>query len=471
MGSVKEDIKDTWLGAWEFVQEKWTDLVHFLFETWVFLLLLLVGLLTAWWLLDPPPPKQVFMATGSRGGLYEQLGNKYVDFFAKNGVQLTLVPTHGSQENIDRLADQNDPVHAAFVQGGMIKPAGIKGIQSLGSIAFEPIWFFYRGTQVKSSDFDEINGRMKYFTQLKISAGVVGSATHEIVKQLFKLEGMEMGPNFVFLSPVEAVKALQKGNIDGVILVDGLESENIQTLLNDPSLNLASFKRPDAIARLLSFLEILTVPMGAFDLVRNIPPADVKMLATTTHLLIDERMHPAIQFLFLEAAREINGKASFFAARGTFPGFRNSTINESPVALHYERKGSPWLMEYLPFWLAELVNRLLFVLIPLCAFAYPILLTMPNYRTRRIKTRINRMYAELKDFEQQLMASFNPSLRDDYLKKLDLMEYQALLIKVPKSIAGDYYALRTSIDYVRNCLNRGFHPYNAEGGSLVPDVK
>ena len=83
MGSVKEDIKDTWLGAWEFVQEKWTDLVHFLLETWVFLLLLLVGLVTAWWLLDPPPPKQVFMATGSRGGLYEQLGNKYVDFFAK----------------------------------------------------------------------------------------------------------------------------------------------------------------------------------------------------------------------------------------------------------------------------------------------------------------------------------------------------------------------------------------------------
>jgi hypothetical protein len=26
-------------------------------------------------------------------------------------------------------------------------------------------------------------------------------------------------------------------------------------------------------------------------------------------------------------------------------------------------------------------------------------------------------------------------------------------------MASDYYALRTSIDYVRNCLNRGVHPY------------
>jgi hypothetical protein len=45
------------------------------------------------------------------------------------------------------------------------------------------------------------------------------------------------------------------------------------------------------------------------------------------------------------------------------------------------------------------------------------------------------------------------------LKKLDLLEYQALNIKVSKRLAGDYYALRSSIDYVRNCLNRGVQPY------------
>ena len=467
MGSAKENIKETWIGLYEFVQEKWIDFIRFLREVWVVILLLLVGLGLAWWFLDPPPPKQVFMATGSPGSLYEQMGAKYVDFFSKNGVQLTLVATHGSQENIERLANQNDPVHAAFVQGGMINPTGVKGIQSLGSVAYEPLWFFYRGAKVKASDFVEINGRMKYFNQLKISAGVEGSATHAIMRQLFKLEGMDLGPNFVYLSPAESVQELQKGNIDGVLLVDGLESKNVQAMLNDPNLNLVRFNRAEALARLLPFLEILNVPEGSFDLVRNIPPTDVKMLSTTTHLLIDERMHPSIQFLFLEAAREINGKASFFADRGTFPGFRKSAINESPVAIHFERKGSPWLMEYLPFWLAELVNRLIFVLIPFCAFAYPVLLTLPNYRTRRIETRINRMYAELKGFEQQLIVSFDPALRDEYLKKLDFMEYQALLIKVPKSIAGQYYSLRTSIDYVRNCLNRGFHPYSAERGSLA----
>ena len=57
----------------------------------------------------------------------------------------------------------------------------------------------------------------------------------------------------------------------------------------------------------------------------------------------------------------------------------------------------------------------------------------------------------------------------DYLKKLDLLEYQALNIQVSKRLAGDYYTLRTSIDYVRNCLNRGVYPYQLSDG-IDPDL-
>jgi len=78
--------------------------------------------------------------------------------------------------------------------------------------------------------------------------------------------------------------------------------------------------------------------------------------------------------------------------------------------------------------------------------------------------KINRLYGELKTFEQDLLVNFNETKRDEYLKKLDLLEYQALNIQVSKRLAGDYYALRTSIDYVRNCLNRGMHPYQRDEG-------
>ncbi len=88
MSSVKEDVKDTWLGFCEAVQDKWGNFVQFLRETWPLLLLLFVGLMLVWWLADPPPPKRIVMATGTEGGSYQMLAKKYVDYFAKKGVTL-----------------------------------------------------------------------------------------------------------------------------------------------------------------------------------------------------------------------------------------------------------------------------------------------------------------------------------------------------------------------------------------------
>lgn len=84
-----------------------------------------------------------------------------------------------------------------------------------------------------------------------------------------------------------------------------------------------------------------------------------------------------------------------------------------------------------------------------------------------MRRRINILYGTLKTYEQELTEGSTPELKGEYLQKLDKLEYEALKLKVPKSMSGDYYALRTSIDYVRSCLNRGAHPYQM--GGLSPD--
>jgi hypothetical protein len=203
----------------------------------------------------------------------------------------------------------------------------------------------------------------------------------------------------------------------------------------------------------------LNVPQGSLNLKRNFPNKDMKLLSTTTNLLVDDRMHPAIQFLFLEAAREINGRGSFFSERGEFPSFKDAIFPDSPVAVHYEKNRYPLLSNYVPFWLAELINRLVFIMLPFCLIAYPILQALPGFRTRRMQNKINSLYDSLKLLEQELMNGFDPVQRDGYLKRLDLLEYQALKINISRSLSEDYYSLRTSIDYVRKCLNRGSHPY------------
>ena len=114
------------------------------------------------------------------------------------------------------------------------------------------------------------------------------------------------------------MEALLLGEIDVIFLADQLESPNIQKLLRDPKLNLMGFNRAEAYTRILPYLEILTVPTGSFSLVRDFPPQTIQLLSTTTQLLVDDRMHPALQYLFLEAAEVINGKQSTFARYNIF---------------------------------------------------------------------------------------------------------------------------------------------------------
>lgn len=462
MGSFKQDIRETFLGLSESAQEKWSDFTQFLQEAWPLLLILLAILMGIWMYADPPPPNHVQLATGSAGGSYEVLGKKYAEYFAKKGVTLELVPTMGAQENLDRLADRNDPVQAAFVQAGVAHSKEVKGVQSLGAIAYDPVWFFYRGPEVKNSDLEMHKGRFKYFSSKTISIGIKGSGTYAQASKILQVSGFDHLPQFVYLPGGEAVKALQAGKIDGAFIVDAYDAPNVQTLLKDPAIHLVTFKRAEAYVKIIPYFHILDVPQGSFDLARNFPPQDLKLLATTTNLLVDDRMHPAIQFLFLEAAREINGRGSFFSTRGEFPSFKDSVLPDSPIAVHYENNHYPLLSAYAPFWLAELINRLIFILLPFCALAYPILQALPGFRRKRMQNKITRLYGSLKDLEQELLDGFDDEQREEYLKRLNLLEYQALRIKISKRMSSDYYALRTSIDYVRNCLNRGEHPYGYE---------
>jgi hypothetical protein len=322
--------------------------------------------------------------------------------------------------------------------------------------------FFYRGTALDASNFHLQGDRLKKLLSMKTSIGDVGSGTHSQALHILKAAGLEKYiPQFLTLSSADGVNALLRGEIDVLFLVDQLESPNIQKLLSEPGLNLMGFNRAEAFSRILPYLEILTVPTASFSLVRDFPPQTIQLLSTTTQLLVDDRMHPALQYLFLEAAESINGKQSFFAKRGEFPKFNRSAFPESSVATRFEKSGVPPIMNYLPFWVAEFVHRMFILIVPFLAFAYPVVSSLPNYRNKRVQVRINKMYGALWTFEQDLAVNFDPALCDEYIKKVNQMEAEALTLKVPKRMASDYYSLRSSMDYVRNCLIRGERPYLA----------
>ena len=450
MASFKEEVYEHISAVYQTAADEIKNGLSLIKEVWPLIFLLFLALAVLIWFAKPAPPDKVLMATGT-GGSYKVLGEKYKAYFEKRGIELKLIETHGSKENLQHLIDRKDPIQAAFVQGGMIAVDNLSGVQSLGSVDYEPVWIFYR----KNTFNEGIHVSDRDITKLRINIGPIGSGTHAQAVSILKQNHLtSTAPNLLSMNNADAVNAIEQGEIDAVFLVDGYDSPNVQRLIKNPNIRLVTFSRADAYTRLLPYFEELGVPMGGFDLGKNIPDHPIQLISTTTNLLIDDRLHPAIQVLFLEAAKEINGAKSYFSRAGEFPVYMNTEAPLSNEAKFFYEKGTPTLMKYLPFWLAEFLERMFFLLLPFAAFAYPIIKSIPSYRTNLAKKQINSIYKDLDKFEQNTIQTFDPNRRGEYIEVLNDMERRVLASKAAKLATADCYSLRNNIEFIRNALEK-----------------
>src|SRR5512137_1524354 len=91
------------------------------------------------------PPRTVVMTTGPEGSAYREFGEKYRAALARDGIRLELEPSVGNIENLARLNDASSGVSVGFVAGGLTTEKASPGIESLGTISYDPIWIFCRG--------------------------------------------------------------------------------------------------------------------------------------------------------------------------------------------------------------------------------------------------------------------------------------------------------------------------------------
>jgi TRAP-type uncharacterized transport system substrate-binding protein len=102
-------------------------------EPFVLLAILLMAL-TYWWL-DPSPPKLIRLATGPAQSAYAEFGMRYAKAMAAYGIEVRLLPSDGSSQNLEWLkAGKTD---LGFVQGGRnVLPGSLQvGLTSLGSLS------------------------------------------------------------------------------------------------------------------------------------------------------------------------------------------------------------------------------------------------------------------------------------------------------------------------------------------------
>jgi TRAP-type uncharacterized transport system substrate-binding protein len=394
------------------------------------------------------PPRRIVMATGPEGSAYHEDGKRYRAALAKAGVEVKLLSTAGSVETAALLRDPHSGVSVGMIQGGVVGAANTAGLESLGTVAYEPLWWFHR-RENQGVGADGLRGR-------KIAIGPQGSGTRALSLELIKRTGMERQiGELLALDPREAAEKLKAGEIDVAFMMNPWDAPLVQQLLADERVALSGFPHADAFVALYPFLTKVIVPRGVTDLAQDQPPADVTLIATKTTLVVRQDLHPALQYLLLNAATEIHSRPSIFNRANEFPAAEAIDIPLSSEAARFYKSGLPFLHDYFPFWMAALLGKLIILLIPILGLLYPMMRFLPRLYDWAMRSKVLRMYGELRLLEDE-MANARGSGRDmrEVITRLDRLEEQANHLRVPVTYASMLYMLRNHIDLVREGVRK-----------------
>jgi TRAP-type uncharacterized transport system substrate-binding protein len=130
------------------------------------------------WLVDPAPPRIIDISTVRKTVLTNVLPVICCGV-SKNQIQLRFKTSQGSQENLQRISDPDSEIEVGFVRSGSTDrtDAAEKGLVSLGSLFYEPIWIF---TAIKEfTTISQFRGR-------RINVGPDGTGVGRILNRFYR---------------------------------------------------------------------------------------------------------------------------------------------------------------------------------------------------------------------------------------------------------------------------------------------
>jgi len=392
------------------------------------------------------PPRRVVMTTGPEGGAYRELGEKYKEILARFGVRLETRPSLGNVENLRRLKDPKSGVSVGFVSGGLTTAKDSPNLVSLGTVAYYPLWIFCRGLPEPIHIVD--------LRDKRVSVGPEGGGTRPLAMELLRANGIDTAIKPFELSPGPGGEALLRGELDCACMLTTAEAPIVRRLLGDKTVSLVHFYRADAYIARYPFLRKVILPEGVGSLSEDLPKVDVPLVASTASLLILDDMHPAIQFLLLQAADEIHSPGSILDRPGQFPSPEPVDVPLSSEAKPFYKSGGSYLQRHLPFWLWVFTSRLLLLLVPIVGVLYPLTQVLPAIVDLFVNVRLNRYYAELRDIEMHLDQGRPTGPLNERFRRLEKRVNQ---IRVPSRNARTLYGLKFHVDFVRMRLSARDH--------------
>jgi hypothetical protein len=353
------------------------------------------------------------------------------------------------------LRDPDSGVDVGFAQANTTTEAESPGLVSLGTLFYEPLWIFCRCAALRdriatpgASSANDRGLLLELFQKggVRVSVGATGGATRPLALRLLALNGIgaDKAQMFSYL-PDEAAMRLMAGDLDMVITLAAWDAPVVQKLLHAPGIELMTLRRADAYVTLEPKFSKLVLPQGVVDLAADQPHADVIMIGSKASLVARPELHSALQYLLVRAAMEVHGRPAIFQRGDEFPKPEAIDLPISPEAAHVYQAGPSILRRLLPFWLAELLQRLLIILLPVAGILYPLWSLLPRFYRWQMQRRIFRLYGELRLMERTLQTTASAEDRARIRQQIEALERRVFDLNLPRSFSEMSFNLRMHI--------------------------
>ena len=398
-------------------------------------------------LVDPLPPRRFAIAAGIPGTGYDVFARQYARILTRDGVDLEVHNYASAIEHFDVLRDATSPVQAALTTFGFTQPSDAATLYSLGGISDTAIFLFYKNAEPIT--------RFAQFRGKRLSIGMPRTALRTLMLDVLKATGaLDDSIHLSDLDYREAIDALIAGEIDVAMVATQIDDSLLQRALGAPGIQLMNVAQAEAIAKTVPGLKHVVLWRGLINLDRDIPDSDIDLLALRNRLLVRKDLHPALQYLLLEAMREVHGAPGPFNRLGEFPAEQPNDLPLSPTAQAFYRSGPTFWQRYTSFWLTSLLNRIVFFVIPIVAMLIPVIGFAPRFYRWLYVRRIDQLHRALGNLERELAQSADTCRFVEYQTRIAEIESSVRLLKVARPFEVDLQRLRIHLRLVQEDLGR-----------------
>lgn len=313
----------------------------------------LIGMIV-WAIIAEAPPTKITIEAGPKGGFFDTTALMLKEKLKEHSIEAVIINSEQTSKIISNVNDAKNKVDLGFI-AHEVKPGEFQNVKSLGSIIMDPLFIFQRRELNAKSPAD--------FKGMTLGVGPKDTGGRIITDILLTEYGITPeNAKYEVLSLTAMVNALNAGKIDVGFFLQPTNNKIIDTLGNSGLVKLVSVEHAPALIKKNGFLHHLTINRGAFNLINELPSADIQMVGIPVTVIAKENLHPAIVTLISLALKDAFRGPTLVSNRGAFPSMEyERDLNIDPAAEKIYKNGTgyiPFLYRIFNFWIAGVLDKI-----------------------------------------------------------------------------------------------------------------